>query len=82
MKSLFFVFGILFAQYILPLLDGIGALALTFMETKKAKFSEEINNTNIRMKKAMDPEETPKHPIGFSVSIEKDIEEEDEEDDV
>lgn len=83
MKSLFFVFGILFSQYIIPLLDGFGSLALTWLESKKVKHSEIINSSNIRMKKAAEREdEKPKYQIGFAPPAEKDIEEEDEEDDI
>lgn len=86
MKSLFFIFGILFSQYIMPLMDGFGALILTWIESKKTKHSEIINNSNIRMKKAAIAEEDddkPKYRIGFAPPqpVEKEeIEEEDDED--
>lgn len=83
MKSLFFIFGILFSQYIMPLMDGFGALILTWMESKKTKHSEIINNSNIRMKKAAtgEDDDKPKHQIGFAPPVEKEeIEEEDDED--
>lgn len=79
MKSLFFVFGILFAQYIIPLLDGIGSLFLTFMESQKAKLSESINESNIRMRQAADREDNSKSPIGFSIP-KKEVKEDEEND--
>lgn len=80
MKSLFFIFGLLFSQYIIPLLDSFGALILTWIEAKKIKSSEIIHNSNIRMAKAEDENELKK-TIGFIPPAKKEkIEEKDDED--
>lgn len=84
MKSLFFIFGILFSQYIMPIMDGFGTLILTWMESKKTKHNEIVTASNIKLRKLADEEDDdkPKYHIGFAppVKKEKEIEEEDDED--
>ena len=84
MKSLFFVIGILFSQYAMPLMDSFGALILAWVESKKVKHSEIVTRANIRMQKEIDRDDTPKNAYGFVVpSIEEEIiEEEDDEDEI
>ena len=50
MELLYFILGILFVTYVIPLLDGILAWFLTWVEAKKAKQSEVINQANIKMR--------------------------------
>lgn len=82
MELLYFILGILFVSYVIPLLDGLSGLLLTWMEAKKAKQSEIINLTNIKMRQAATSAEddTPKRLIGFC--REDDYEEEDDDDEV
>jgi len=81
MELLYFILGILFVSYAIPLLDGLSGLVLTWMEAKKAKQSEIINLTNIKMRQAAASAEddTPKRLIGFC--REDDYEEEEDDDD-
>lgn len=81
MELLYFILGILFVSYMIPLLDGLSGLVLTWMEAKKAKQSEIINLTNIKMRQAAASAEddTPKRLIGFC--REDDYEEEEDDDD-
>ena len=81
MELLYFILGILFVSYVIPLLDGLSGLVLTWMEAKKAKQSEIINLTNIKMRQAATSAEddTPKRLIGFC--CEDDYEEEEDDDD-
>lgn len=81
MELLYFILGILFVSYVIPLLDGLSGLLLTWMEAKKAKQSEIINLTNIKMRQAVASAEddTPKRLIGFC--REDDYEEEEDDDD-
>jgi hypothetical protein len=37
MELLYFILGILFVQYIIPIVDGISAWFLTWIEVKRAK---------------------------------------------
>ena len=83
MELLYFILGFVFAVYIIPLFDGISAWFLTWVEAKKAKQTEVINNSNIKMRQAAASadEEPPKKLIGFSREDDYE-EEEDEEDEV
>ena len=83
MELLYFILGFVFAVYLIPLLDGLSAWFLTWIEAKKAKQSEIINQTNIKMRQAAASADTdsPKRLIGFSVP-DDDYEEEDEEDEI
>lgn len=80
MELLYFILGILFVTYAIPLMDGISAWFLTWVEAKKAKQSEVINQTNIRMRQAAASaeEDPPRRPIGFRVPDEEEEYEEDE----
>ena len=73
MELLYFILGIVFVTYVIPLLDGISAWFLTWVEAKKAKQSEIINLTNIKMRQAATSAEddSPKRLIGFRVSDEE-----------
>ena len=50
MELLYFILGILFVQFVIPLLDGIAGWFLTWVEAKKAKQSSVINDANIKMR--------------------------------
>lgn len=82
MELLYFILGILFVSYVIPLLDGLSGFFLAWIEAKKAKQSEIINLTNIKIRQATASAENdiPKRLIGFC--CEDDYEEEDEEDEV
>ena len=83
MELLYFILGFVFAVYLIPLLDGISAWFLTWVEAKKAKQSEIINQTNIKMRQAATSAEddSSKRLIGFCRDDDYE-EEEDEEDEV
>ena len=83
MELLYFILGFVFAVYLIPLLDGLSALFLTWVEAKKAKQSEIINHTIIKMRQAAASAEddSPKRLIGFCRDDDYE-EEEDEEDDL
>ena len=81
MELLYFILGFVFAVYLIPLLDGISAWFLTWVEAKKVKQSEIINLTNIKMRQATTSAEDdpPKRLIGFC--REDDYKEEEDDDD-
>ena len=82
MKLLLFILGMLIIQFIFPLLDGLLSLILAKIEAKKALYSETINMTNIRVKKAMSElKENSSHSIGFVTNDDEDYFEEEEDDD-
>ena len=80
MELLYFILGILFVQYAIPLIDGISSWFLTWIEAKKAKQSSIINDANIKMRQAAasTEEDPPRRPIGFRLPDE----EEENEDEV
>lgn len=80
MELLYFILGILFVTYVIPLMDGVSSWFLTWVEAKKAKQSEVINQTNIKMRQAAASaeEDPPRRPIGFRVPDEEEEYEEDE----
>ena len=60
---LYFVAGICFIQFILPLGDSIISLAITFIEMLKSKMNIKISNNNAKI---MNPQDGgPVHAIGF-----------------
>lgn len=73
MELLYFILGIVFVTYVIPLLDGISAWFLTWVEARKAKQSEIINLTNIKMRQAATSAEddSPKRLIGFRMPDEE-----------
>lgn len=83
MELLYFILGFAFAIYLIPLLDGVSAWFLTWVEAKKAKQSEIINQTNIKMRQAAASAEddSSKRLIGFCRDDDYE-EEEDEENEV
>ena len=84
MELLYFILGFVFAVYLIPFLDGLSAWFLTWVEAKKTKQAEIINQTTINMRQAAASAEddSPKRLIGFARNDDYEEEEEDEEDDV
>jgi hypothetical protein len=58
---LFFIFGILFYEFCLPLLESFCSLILTWFETLKTLLNERIAESKRKISKP--PE---KNPIGFN----------------
>ena len=84
MELLYFILGIVFVTYIIPLLDGVSTWFLTWVEAKKVQQSNIINDVNIKMRQAAASAETdpPKRKIGFCAPDPEKNEEEEEEADV
>ena len=84
MELLYFILGILFVQYIIPLIDGISAWFLTWVEAKRGKQSEIVNQSNIKMRQAAASaeEDPPRRPIGFRMPDPEENEEEEDLDEV
>ena len=81
MSLLFFIAGIIFVSYLIPVLDGISSWFLTWIELKKAKHSDSINQINIKMRKDRASEEDDQSTgrlIGFHVSDAEENETEEE----
>lgn len=84
MELLYFILGVLFVSYIVPLLDGISAWFLTWVEAKKAKQSEIVNQANIKMRQdaASADQDSTIRKIGFEIPDVDPEEGEDEENEV
>ena len=82
MELLYFILGFAFASYLMPIFEGLGAWFLTWVEAKKAKQTEIVNQVNIKMRKdaaSADQDHTRVGKIGFQYL---DAEGEDKEDEV
>lgn len=84
MELLYFILGIIFVSYIIPIIDGISSWFLTWVEAKKSKQSEIVNKANIKMRQdaASADQDSPTRLIGFQVPDDDQEEEEVIEDDV
>lgn len=85
MELLYFILGIIFVSYIIPIVDRISAWFLTWVEAKKSKQSEIVNKANIKMRQdaASAAEDVSLvRQIGFQVPSDDQEEEEDNEDEV
>ena len=75
-----FLAGFLFASYLIPILDGIGAWFLAWTEMRKAGVNEITNQINIKMSQAaseLEEDDPPWRPMGFQLPNQKE-EDEDE----
>ena len=87
MALLYFLLGILFVQFVMPLLDGLLSWILLALEASKAKLSETVNASNIKIKQAITSAEEEMFPkprtIGFTAPAEEyETENEDDTDDL
>ena len=84
MELLYFILGFVFAVYLIPLLDGLSAWFLTWVEAKKTKQAEIVNQTTIKMRQAAASaeEDAPRRAIGFALPDDYEEEEDEEEDEV
>lgn len=71
----YFILGIIFIEYLCPLIEGLATLLLTKIEVKKGKYSEIINDINLKIEKATTSSEKT-NVIGFQLP--DNFEEEDE----
>lgn len=49
MELLFFILGMLFIQYLVPCLESLGSLFLIYIEAKRTKWKDVINQYEIKM---------------------------------
>lgn len=86
MELLYFILGIIFVSYIIPIIDGISSWFLTWVEAKKSKQSEIVNKANIKMRQdaasAAEEDVPSMRQIGFQAPSDDQEEEEDNEDEV
>lgn len=83
-KLLYFVSGALFVSCGIPIADGLCSWFLTWIEAKKAKSSEIINQVNIKIRQdaASADQDPPMRKIGFCVPDSENYGEEEDLDEV
>lgn len=82
---IYFLLGVITINLIMPIIEGLVELFLSFIEAKKIKYGEEINNANIRIQMANLEAEERQIPvstnvIGFQVPSEEEYYDEEDED--
>lgn len=50
MELIYFILGLVFVSYIMPILDSASSWFMTWIEAKKATQSEKINLANIKIR--------------------------------
>ena len=67
MNLLFFILGILFINFISPILEELCNLLLTIIETKKGEYAIKIAEYNQKVNKIKEEngEKEPLHVVGF-----------------
>lgn len=79
MELLYFILGILFISYLLPIVESLSSWFMTWIEAKKATQSEIVNQSNIKMRQdAASADIAPMHAIGFQLPDDDYIEEDEE----
>ena len=63
-----FILGLLFALVLLPVLDGLTSLILSFFEMVKSHFALQISRNNQKIQDLS--VDTPKYKIGFDMGEE------------
>ena len=77
----YFILGIIFIQWCVPIGDSLTELIVTVIEMLKGKLGLSITKSNVAIKKLTDDvTETEEHLIGFQIDP-VEYEEEEEEDD-
>lgn len=79
MELLYFILGIIFVTYVIPICDGLSAWFLTWVEAKKVKSTEIVNLMNIKMRQAATSADDVSSMKLIGFSREDDYEEEDDE---
>lgn len=80
---LYFLIGIAFAQWLLPIGDAIANLIISFLEMLKGKTSVQITKMNVDIQKITDSAkegEVVHRQIGFCIDPEEEEEGEEEDD--
>lgn len=82
---IFFILGIFFVSYVLPILDSVSAIILSALENIKGKLAittQKLNNELTKLSKEVEPDEYQQtHVIGFQIPSEEEYYEEDEDED-
>lgn len=76
----YFILGILFIEVLIPTIEALAIVIVTFLEMLKGKLNMTISNYNIQIQKLADElEPQSSNAIGFVVSNNETYEEEEED---
>ena len=75
---LYFILGILFIEVVIPIVEALVTLILTWIEVAKGKSSLTIAQLSADVAKLTEPEEPPRHAIGFVIPNNNEEEEDDQ----
>lgn len=75
---LYFILGILFIEVVIPIVEALVTLILTWIEVAKGKSSLKITQLSADIAKLTEPKEPPHHAIGFVIPNDNEYEEEED----
>ena len=76
---LYFILGVLFIEVVIPIVEALVTLILTWIEVAKGKSSFTIAQLSADIAKINEPEEPPHRVIGFVVPSDENYEEEEDD---
>ena len=76
---LYFILGILFIEVVIPIVESLVNLILTWIEVAKGKSSFTIAQLSADIAKINEPEKQPQRAIGFVVPSDENYEEEEDD---
>ena len=76
---LYFILGILFIEVVIPIVEALVTLILTWIEVAKGKSSFTIAQLSADVAKINEPEKQPQRAIGFVVPSDENYEEEEDD---
>jgi hypothetical protein len=74
----YFILGILFGNYVMPILDSLGSIIMTWCEAVKGKLAIKVAESNHAISLIGEEEQPPVYQIGFQAP---NVEEEEYEED-
>lgn len=76
---LYFILGILFIEVVIPIVEALVNLILTWIEVVKGKSSFTIAQLSADIAKINEPEKQPQRAIGFVIPSDENYEEEEDD---
>ena len=76
---LYFILGVLFIEVVIPIVEALVTLILSWIEVAKGKSSFTIAQLSAEIAKINEPEKQPQRAIGFVVPSDENYEEEEDD---
>lgn len=77
-QLLFFVLGIMFIEFVIPIIEALSVLLAAIIEIPKGKAMVVVSQCNKQIQDLSEDKESPHNAIGFSISNYADESEEEE----